>query len=315
MTAAPIQLTLSHHKTSEGLAYQLLAVALTSCDRIITPQDLEALRLPAGLDPRRGIVISGRAPVWLYVYLAHECHPAVWVACFDPRLGAVVTVTHSHAVKIGQTIPLESLNLGPPSIQPDLLANKLGPALLIVGPPDSGKSIFSYQLFSTLLKDYPDVYLQRSHWDGEGNWILELSEDATDDEREAFKLHNKGTLTERFFPYQGEAIFNLRRQKTLVIVDVGGRIQPEKQSILAACTHYLVISSNPEEIEPWCDFCEESGSLQRVAVIHSTLEQTLCVLQNDPYLELRCGPWVQKQVEALPAELIEPIKTRLLSMT
>lgn len=311
MTNPSIRLILSHHETSQGLAYQQLTIALISRDRIITPQDLSGLRLPSGLDPRKGIVISGRAPVWLYAYLVHECHPTLWVACFDPRLGAVVTNTHSHQVTIGQVLSLETLNLTDPSIQPV----PLGPALLIVGPPDSGKSVFSHQLFSTLVKDYPDVYLQRSHWDGEGNWILELSEDATDDEREAFKLHNKGTLTERFFPYQGEAILNLRRQKTLVIVDVGGRIQPEKQSILAACTHYLIISSNPEEIEPWCDFCEENGSLQRVAVIHSTLEQTLCVLQNDPYLELRCGPWVQKQIEALPAELIEPIKTRLLSMT
>ncbi|MGC1308300.1 MAG: CRISPR-associated ring nuclease Crn3/Csx3 [Phormidesmis sp.] len=136
MAASPIQLTLSHHQTSEGLAYQLLAIVLTSSDRIITPQDLKDLRLPAALDPREGVVISGRAPVWLSVYLAHECHPTAWVACFDPRLGAVVTFTHTHAVRVGRIIPLEELSLEPPSIQPNIASN-LGPALLVVGPPDN----------------------------------------------------------------------------------------------------------------------------------------------------------------------------------
>ncbi|MFG6098460.1 CRISPR-associated ring nuclease Crn3/Csx3 [Leptothoe sp. ISB3NOV94-8A] len=302
MADASIQLTLSHHQTTQGLAYQLVTIELVSRDRIIEPQELATLRLPAGLDPRKGVVLSGRAPVWLYAYLVHECHPTVWVACFDPRLGAVVTTTHSKLVSVGQVLPLEDLNLGVPSIQPD----KLGPALLVVGPPDSGKSVLSHQLFVTLVKDYPDVYLQRAQWDGEGNWTLELSENAS--EREAFKLANKGTLTERFFPYQGQAIRNLRQQKSLVIVDAGGMVQPEKQSILDACTHYLIISSKPEEIEPWHDFCRDQGGLKPVAVIHSTLQAMVEVLQHEPFLELRCGPWVQGEAAQLPDALLERLR-------
>ncbi|MDV3347869.1 CRISPR-associated ring nuclease Crn3/Csx3 [Leptothoe sp. LEGE 181152] len=305
MADASIQLTLSHHQTTQGLAYQLVTIELVSRDRIIEPQELATLRLPAGLDPRKGVVLSGRAPVWLYAYLVHECHPTVWVACFDPRLGAVVTTTHSKLVSVGQVLPLEDLNLGVPSIQPD----KLGPALLVVGPPDSGKSVLSHQLFVTLVKDYPDVYLQRAQWDGEGNWTLELPENAS--EREAFKLANKGTLTERFFPYQGQAIRNLRQQKSLVIVDAGGMVQPEKQSILDACTHYLIISSKPEEIEPWHEFCGNQGNLQPIAVIHSTLEPTVEILQHEPFLELRCGPWVQGETAKMPGALIESMASLL----
>lgn len=303
MAHASIQLTLTHHKTTEGLAYQQLTVALVSRDRIIDPQDLSGLRLPPGLDPRKGVVISGRAPVWLYAYLVHECHPALWVACFDPRLGAVITSTHSHQVCVGQVIPLENLNLAAPSIQPAAL----GPALLIVGPPDSGKSVLSHQLFSTLVKDYPDVYLQRAHWDGEGNWILELPLEATDNEREAFKLANKGTLTERFFPYQGQAIVSLRQQKSLVIVDAGGMVQPEKRSIVDACTHYLIISSKPEDVALWRDFCEKQGNLQPVAVVHSTLERTFEILQQEPFLEIRCGPWMQGESAEVPYALLKEI--------
>lgn len=241
--------------------------------------------------------------MWLYTYLVHECHPTVWVACFDPRLGAVVTTTHSKLVSIGQVIPLDELNL-----ELSLVGfNQLGPALLVVGPPDSGKSVLSHQLFVTLVKDDPDIYLQRAHWDGEGNWILELPENTA--EREAFKLANKGTLTERFFPYQGQAIRNLRQQKTLVIVDAGGMVQLEKQAILDACTHYLIISSKPEEIEPWHEFCRNQGNLQPVAVIHSTLDSKDQILRHEPFLELCCGPWVQGERTVVPRLLLERIKS------
>lgn len=279
---ADIQLSLSHHETTEGLAYQQLTVSLASRDRIIVPQALSGLPLPDGIDPRKGIVLSGRMPMWLCAYLVHECHPTLWVACFDPRLGAVVVSTHCKHVQVGQVIPLEVLNLAMPSIQP----GRLAPALLVVGPPDSGKSVLSHQLFSSLVKDYPEVYLQRAHWDGEGNWILELPEGATAEEREDFKRANKGGLTEDFFSYQGQAIETLRRQKALVIVDAGGMVQPEKKSILAACTHYVIISSKPEAIEPWHDFCLGEGGLNPVAVIHSTLDARCEVLQCEPFLEI-----------------------------
>lgn len=303
MADTSIQLTLSHHETIGGLAYQQIMIALVSRDRIIAPENLAGLRLPAGLDPRKGVLLSGRAPMWLYAYLVHECHPTLWVACFDPRLGAVVVSTHSTQVRVGQVLPLEVLNLEMPALQPV----KLCPALLIVGPPDSGKSVLSHQIFSTLIREYPNIYLQRSHWDGEGNWILELPENATEAEREAFKRANKGGLTERFFPYQGQAILSLRQQKALVIVDAGGMVQPEKRSILEACTHYVIISSKPEEIEPWHDFCGRQGNLQPVAVIHSTLEQKLEISQREPFLEICCGPWVQGETKGVPGVLREAL--------
>jgi CRISPR-associated protein Csx3 len=303
-----IALSLCSRITRQGLPYQMLTIELTACDRIIEPADLTKLQLPQNLDGRKGIVLSGRAPVWLFAYLVHEYHPTSWLACFDPRLGAVVVATHSRAVSIGQVISLEDLNLE----QSAQSTPSLGPALLIVGPPDSGKSVLSHLLFKTLLKEYPDIYLQRAQWDGEGNWILELPEGATAAEREAFKVANKGTLTERFFPYQGQAILALRQQKALVIVDVGGMVQPEKQPMLEACTHYIVISSKPEAVEPWHQFCRDQGNLQPLAVIHSTLEPTEIVLQQEPFLELRCGPWVQGETKSIPEILVEQVRASLL---
>ena len=318
-------LALSHHETTTGMAFQLITIELTRRDRLTTPAALPDLSLPAGLDPRKGVVISGRSPQWLLAYLIHECHPTLWVACFDPRLGAVVVATHSNQVSVGQIIPFEVLGISTP-LSPDLglprreqqlekcvqnepaRAEDLGAALLIVGPPDSGKSVLSHQLFKTLVSDYPDVYLQRSQWDGEGNWISELPEFATEEMREAFKRANKGGLTGEFFPYQEEAITNLRKQKRLVIVDVGGMVQPEKKSVLAACTHYIIISAKPEEIEPWHEFCAVEGDLKPVAVVHSVLEEKLEVLQKEPFLEIVSGPWVMGRTVGVPSILRKAVE-------
>jgi len=71
---------------------------------VLSPADLVGLDLPAGLDNKKGIVISGRGPVWLYAYLVHLCHSFLWVATHDPRLGYVVVESHSIEYKPGDVI-------------------------------------------------------------------------------------------------------------------------------------------------------------------------------------------------------------------
>ncbi len=315
-TITALRLYLSESLLAQGLKYQVLSIELTKNDRLIEPQDLKNLELPPGIDTTGGVVISGRAPMWLYSYLTHELHPTAWIACYDPRLGAVVSATNSHQVYIGQIIPITPPN----GRQNHLVAQEainiktgLCPALIIVGPPDSGKSVLSHGLFQALLPEYPDIYLQRAHWDGEGNYVLELGIEATDAEIEAFKLRNKGALTERFFPYHAQAILQLRQQKSLVIVDVGGMVQPEKLPILEACTHYLIISSKPEAVDAWHEFCHNRGNLTPVAVIHSTLAQIEEVHKKEPYLEITSGPWVRGQVKSISKNLLKYVKSIFVS--
>lgn len=311
----PLRLYLSESLVVENLNYQVLSVELTSSDRIIEPQDIKNLELPPGIDTNSGVVISGRAPMWLYSYLTHALHPTAWVACYDPRLGAVVSATNSRQVCIGQVIPISPPNgrQNHQLVQPKNLEVGLCPALMIVGPPDSGKSVLSHALFQALLLEHPDIYLQRAHWDGEGNYVLELGQDATDEEIEAFKLRNKGALTERFFPYHAQAILQLRRQKSLVIVDVGGMVQPEKLPILEACTHYLIISSKPEAVDAWHEFCRDRGNLIPVGVIHSSLATVEEVHQLQPYLEITSGPWVRGQVKTVSESILKYTKSIFVS--
>ncbi len=72
----------------------------------ITPDQLpEIIERAPHVDPTKGVVISGRGPIWLHSALAHHYHPTRWVAHHDPRLGgAVVVQTHDPRVKVGQIV-------------------------------------------------------------------------------------------------------------------------------------------------------------------------------------------------------------------
>ncbi len=84
---------------------QIISIKIPT--EIAKPEDLKGLKLPDGLDFSKPIIIEGRAPIWAYGYLVHECHPAPWCAVFDPRIGAVCVESHIMEVRPGQVIPVE----------------------------------------------------------------------------------------------------------------------------------------------------------------------------------------------------------------
>lgn len=102
-----ISLQLIADQTKDGLPYQHLHIQIVTEDGIIEPADLKGLSIPEQIDWKQGVVIEGKAPIWLYGYLVHECHPASWVACYDTRLGAVVVSTHTHGIKLGEILPVD----------------------------------------------------------------------------------------------------------------------------------------------------------------------------------------------------------------
>ena len=73
----------------------------------ISPDDLRGLEVPE-VYATKGVVISGRGPIWLHAYLAHIYHFTAFVAHYDPRLGGgVVVASHKPGVREGDVIPLE----------------------------------------------------------------------------------------------------------------------------------------------------------------------------------------------------------------
>lgn len=72
---------------------------------VCEPADLAKIVVP-NIPGDRGVIISGRAPVWLFSFLTHHFHVCQWVGTFDPRLnGAVVTLVHArNAPSVGDVV-------------------------------------------------------------------------------------------------------------------------------------------------------------------------------------------------------------------
>lgn len=69
----------------------------------ITPEILQEL-IPPEVDSTKGVVLSGRGPIWLYCYLIHYYQPTKFIATFDPRIGAVIVESHNPDYKVGEII-------------------------------------------------------------------------------------------------------------------------------------------------------------------------------------------------------------------
>ncbi|NJE10068.1 CRISPR-associated ring nuclease Crn3/Csx3 [Thermococcus sp. MAR1] len=89
-------------KTRELDDFVLVHFEITSP---IEPSILKSLK-PPEVNPKKGVVLSGRGPVWLYGFLAHYYHPTAWVATYDPRLGAVVVQSHVPGVAPGDVFEI-----------------------------------------------------------------------------------------------------------------------------------------------------------------------------------------------------------------
>lgn len=81
-------------------AFQIITIQLAEGE-VLTPSALSNLQLPE-IDYKKGVVVDGRAPIWLYVHLAQIWHIAAWFGCNQPALGgAVVTKSHAPGVTVG----------------------------------------------------------------------------------------------------------------------------------------------------------------------------------------------------------------------
>lgn len=60
------------------------------------------------LSGTKGVILSGRGPIWLYCFLTHYYHPTKFIATYDPREGgAVIVESHSPEYKVGEVLKIE----------------------------------------------------------------------------------------------------------------------------------------------------------------------------------------------------------------
>ncbi len=266
--------------------YQLLDFKILG-DGLINPSDLNNIMLPQDLISNKGVVVSGKAPIWLYAYIIHELHSFAWIATFDPRLGAIVVQNHiPQGRNIGGIIPIEELQPLIEKAKIDKIKSERTPiqidnlVVVIGGPPHSGKSVFIQALRNKLRESKPDafnenVYIIRACPDGEGDWFGDVKEE----QGKVFRF--SGVFTKEFAEQMADAIENTSKTKKIVIVDVGGKLDRKNNLIFSKCNSGIIVSSNPKETIKWVGAYEQS-ELKLLAIANSKIEGETKVISNEP---------------------------------
>ncbi|AKB67862.1 CRISPR-associated ring nuclease Crn3/Csx3 [Methanosarcina mazei] len=74
--------------TTEKDDYTLVSFEIPT---VLAPEDLSTIA-PPEVNGAKGVILSGRGPIWLYCFLIHFYHPTKFVATYDPRIGGAVIV-------------------------------------------------------------------------------------------------------------------------------------------------------------------------------------------------------------------------------
>ncbi|MDD3769914.1 MAG: CRISPR-associated ring nuclease Crn3/Csx3 [Sulfuricurvum sp.] len=76
-------------------------------DGITDPEEVFSTPLPE-IPQNKGVILSGRGPIWLYARLIHHYHPARWIAIHDPRIGYIVVQSHCKERREGEILEVIS---------------------------------------------------------------------------------------------------------------------------------------------------------------------------------------------------------------
>lgn len=289
--------------------YQILDFVIEN-NSILEYTKLNSITLPDGIDFRKGVIINGKGPIWLYVYLAHLCHPAAWVATSDPRLGAVVVESHvANAPSVGSIIPLDDYMylLNVKNVQSNQSAKeKIGEKIIaFLGPPHSGKSVLMNALRLALrdkmsVEEYQrDFFIVRACPDGEGDWFADIPPEIG----KTFRY--KYAFDDDFLQSVCTSLKELVTQKRILFVDCGGKIDKKNQFILNLCTHAIIVSKEEAKISEWRGLSLGS-ELDILAEIISSVNEEAFILSQNPF-RLRLGKLERGTMPIIPDELIRII--------
>lgn len=291
-------------------------------------RDLAALALPGDLDWSQGVVLNGKAPLWLHTWAMDRCRPAPWLAVMDPRQGGIVVRAGEQGPDLASVIPIERIERHLPRREPTgyraghgaaseganeaPIEQELAPAasvIAFVGPPHSGKSVLIHAVYEGLRRVLPaetfqrDVFLLRACPDGEGNWFGEIPPDR------AAILRFKNQWDDDFVAGMTAQIGGLASTKGLLLVDCGGRIDGRTRRILDCCNAAVIVSRSAEAAAEWRGALLASG-IELLAEIESVPAEAREVTRRAP-LRLRLGPLERGTVIIdLPEELLGVVAAR-----
>ncbi len=152
---------------------------------------------------------------------------------------------------------------------------ELYPAVLIGGPPNSGKSVLTYRLSQALRTRNVQHYVLRAAPDGEGDWVADTDPDLTR------TLLVPKTWTPAFVEY---VCASLARRPLPLIVDAGGRPQPWQEPIFDHCTHAVLLTPDEAARVTWLDLAAHHNLIV-LADLRSELHGQSRVTTTQPVLE------------------------------
>ncbi len=148
------------------------------------------------------------------------------------------------------------------------------PAILIGGPPHSGKSVLAYHLTQRLRERRVDHYVLRAYPDGEGDWSYEA------DQSLVRAIRIKGFGDERWV---NRIRRDIARRHLPLIVDVGGKPTDFQESIFDECTHAILLCPDEQSRREWLDRTERHG-LSLIADLRSSLSGRDEITSADPII-------------------------------
>jgi CRISPR-associated protein Csx3 len=146
------------------------------------------------------------------------------------------------------------------------------PAVMIGGPPDTGKSVLAACLTQALRERGVQHYVLRACPDGEGDWTYLADQD----------LVRTILVPRQWTPSFVEHVCrDLQRRHLPLIVDVGGRPQPWQEAIFDQCTHAILLTPDDAARAKWAELAARHG-LQVLADLTSDLNGETCLIQEAP---------------------------------
>lgn len=138
----------------------------------------------------------------------------------------------------------------------------LFPAILIGGPPHSGKSVLVHSLSKQLRTRNIPHYALRAAPDGEGDWSNEADWPVVE------RIRRKGQWTSRWVDDVCNAIGH---RHLPLLVDMGGRPTPQQEAIFDQCNYAILLTPTAEDRAQW-QARAQAHSLAVLADLHSDLD-------------------------------------------